>query len=86
MVTDIETKVAKPVAYLYKGMTFGVSTGNFYLITYHGLPTRRFGYSPVLTFLQELAIAHRTKRQSTVIAKEIIELLSIDAEVTTISQ
>lgn len=26
MVTDQETKVAKPVAYLYKGMTFGVSS------------------------------------------------------------
>ncbi len=25
MVSDMETKVAKPVAYLYKGMPFGVS-------------------------------------------------------------
>ena len=31
MVTDKETKVAKPVAYLYKGMTFGVSTWNLFL-------------------------------------------------------
>ena len=45
---------------------------------------RKIIYSLIFTFLQELAIAHRTKRQSTVIAKEIIELLSIDAEVKTI--
>ena len=31
MVTDKETKVAKQVAYLYKGMTFGVSTWDFFL-------------------------------------------------------
>ncbi len=31
--------------------------------------------------LQELAIARRTQRQSTVIAKETVELLSIDAQV-----
>ena len=34
MVSDLETKVAKPVAYLYKGMTFGVS---FYSKAWEGI-------------------------------------------------
>ncbi|ELU16288.1 hypothetical protein CAPTEDRAFT_189382, partial [Capitella teleta] len=51
MVTDPETKISKPVAYMHKGMTFG-----------------------------ELAIVNRTIRQASIVAKETIELMSIDIE------
>ncbi|XP_067683150.1 uncharacterized protein [Haliotis asinina] len=51
MVMDCDRKYARPVAYLYKGQTFG-----------------------------ELAIINRTSRQSTVLAKESSEFLTISVE------
>ncbi len=71
IIMDYAEKFARPVAFLNKGMTFGVSDSSV-----------RYDFeSCTCEFYQELAIINRTIRQATCIAKETVELLSLSIDV-----
>ena len=68
MVTDKETKVAKPVAYLYKGMTFGVSIGSFFFKTVMICKSSTYyTYIYIFAALDFVAgVGHRTQNEETI--------------------